>query len=169
MSALYRQGTNVNYFPASGPAFLANATDAQFKLTLRPARQVLFEQIYTYSRLGARRVAGSRPAGIFNNHILRSKLNLQFTRRLSLRTILDYDAVLPNESLVALEREKRIRADVLATYLVNPSTALYAGYTDAYENVGLDPSASPALRRIGSPTTSTGRQIFVKLSYLFRF
>jgi len=38
-----------------------------------------------------------------------------------------------------------------------------------YENVGLDPSASPALSRIGSPSTPTGRQIFVKLSYLFRF
>ena len=41
--------------------------------------------------------------------------------------------------------------------------------TDAYENVGLDHSASPALSRIGSLSTPTGRQIFVKLSYLFRF
>lgn len=100
---------------------------------------------------------------------MRSKLNYQFTRQFSLRAILDYEAVLPNPSLVALEREKRFTTDILATYLVNPGTALYVGYTDRYDNLVVDPTLPPRLRRIVSPTTSTGRQFFIKASYLFRF
>ena len=121
---------------------------------------------------------GSTPAGffpgtpIFNNHIFRSKVNYQFTRELSLRTILDYNAVLPNTQLVALTRAKSFNTDFLLTYLLNPGTALYIGYSDLYENVEVDPfTAAPlrTLRTIGAPTTSTGRLFFVKLSYLFRF
>ena len=166
LSAQYRLGTNANFFPASGPPFLADSADGQFKVALRPGRRVLLEQFYTYSRL---RTRGPRPSGIFTNHILRSKLNLQLTHRLSLRTILDYDALLPNQSLVALERDKRLGADALLTYLVNPGTALHVGYTDKYGNVALSPDDPQTLRHIGSPTTSTGRQFFVKLSYLFRY
>jgi hypothetical protein len=50
----------------------------------------------------------------------------------------------------------------------NYGTALYVGYTDLYNNVALDPTVSPNLRRTAFPDTSTGRQFFVKLSYLFR-
>lgn len=105
---------------------------------------------------------------IFNNHISRSKVNYQFTRELSLRAILDYQAVLPNTDLVELEREKRLNTDFLLTYLLNPGTALHVGYTDGYENLRLDPTNSLFLRG-GAPTTSVGRQFFVKMSYLLRF
>lgn len=170
----YSVGSNVNFFPASGlRPFLANVTNADGGFTLRPAPRIRFDQTYIYSRLSTR--AGSTPApfatgpSIFNNHILRSKLNYQFNRELSLRAILDYNAVLPNNQLVALPRSKRLAADLLLTYLLNPGTAFYLGYTDGYENLALDPGAPPTLRRTGSPTTSTGRQFFVKMSYLFRF
>jgi len=43
--------------------------------------------------------------------------------------------VLPNEQLVNLEREKRLKVDVLATYILHPGTALYIGYGDPYENL----------------------------------
>lgn len=59
-------------------------------------------------------------------------MNYQFTRALSLRGILDYNAILPNESLVALDRRKHLTADVLVTYLMHPGTAVYVGYTDGY-------------------------------------
>jgi hypothetical protein len=68
---------------------------------------------------------------------------------------------------VALDRTKHVSADVLFTYLVHPGTALYVGYTDGYDSIALD-SASH-LVPIRNPTTSTGRQFFVKTSYLFRF
>ena len=169
-------GNGVNFFPpvASGLApFLANVTNARFAIVVRPTPRFRYEQTYLYTRLGTRE--GSTPApqapgaSIFNNHIVRAKVNYQFTRELSLRAILDYNAVLANPDLVALERSKRLTADFLLTYLVNPWTALYIGYTDGYENLILDTTGTPQLRRIGAPTTSTGRQVFAKLSYLFRF
>ena len=174
LTAGYGWGSGVNYFPGSGLApFLAGSSSVEFGFILRPRPRVRFDQTYLYSRLGSRQ--GSTPTGIppgtniFNNHILRSKLNYQFTRELSLRAILDYNAVLANSDLVALERTKRFAADFLLTYLLHPGTAVYVGYTDIYENLEIDPGVPTTLRRTGSPETSTGRQFFVKMSYLFRF
>ncbi len=110
---------------------------------------------------------------IFNNHLLRSKLNYQFNRELSLRLILDYNAVLTNPALVALSRSKRLTGDLLLTYLLHPGTALYVGYTDLYDNrvldPGMPPSVPPSIHLTRSPSHSTSRQFFVKMNYLFRF
>lgn len=160
----YRFGARVNYWPALGlPPLLANGTDANLRVWLRPSSRFRLEENYYYTHLATNRSA------IFNNHILRSKLNYQFTRELSLRAILDYNGVLPNPSLVNLERAKRLTSDILLTYLLHPGTALYVGYSDNRENLAIFPGDPPTLGRIGSPTTATSRQIFVKLSYLFRF
>ena len=107
-------------------------------------------------------------ATVFNNHILRSKAHYQFNRELSLRAIIDYNAILPNASYIFLEKTKRLGFDFLLTYMLHPGTALHVGYTDNYENLRLDPGASPLLQRSGSPDISVGRQFFVKLSYLLR-
>ncbi len=174
ISGTYRQGTGVNYFPAPGlRPFLADSVDGRLGVTLRPTPRLRLDETYLYSRLSVR--DGSTPpetvasASIFDNHLLRSKLNYQVTRELSLRLIVDYSSVLPNARLVALERAKRLTGDILATYLVNPGTALYVGYVDRYENLAIDATTPPVLRRTVPPTTSSGRQFFVKLSYLLRY
>jgi hypothetical protein len=160
-------GTRPNFFPADGIApFLADFRDAQLSLSFRPATGLLLDETYIYSHLGAP-ANGGHHGTIFDNHIMRSRVNYQFTRELSFRAILDYNGVLANSSLVALDRTKRLSADVLMTYLLNPGTALYVGYSDGYENVALDPLNGIRLQT--RPTTSTGRQFFVKTSYLFRF
>jgi hypothetical protein len=173
VSASISQGTNVNYFPAPGlTPSLATANNSMAGVTLRPIPPLLLDTNYIFSRLANR--DDSIPAhtmgnpAIFNNHILRSKINYQFSQALSLRTIFDYNAVLPNHSLVSLERTKKFGADILMTYLLNPWTALYVGYTDLYENLAFDPTLSPYLKRTGFPDTSVGRQFFVKFSYLLR-
>ena len=159
-------GTRPNFFPGGGlTPFLARSRDAQLSLTFRPASGLLVDQTYIYSHLRARPDSGSSRT-IFDNHILRSRVNYQFTRELSLRAIVDYNAVLSDPSLVALERTKHLSGDVLLTYLIHPGTALYVGYNDGYDSVALGPAG---LRPIRNPTTSTGRQFFVKTSYLFRF
>ena len=96
-------------------------------------------------------------------------MNYQLTRELSFRAILDYNGVLPNASLVTLDRTKRLGYDLLMTYLLHPGTALYAGYTDIYQNLLLDPAKPPYLQLSRTPDMNTGRQFFVKLTYLFRF
>jgi predicted porin len=169
-----RWGTGINYYPAAGlEPFLASQQEIEAGVTIRPTPQLRLEETYLFTRLSSRDdtvLATATPRGdIFNNHILRSRVDYQFTRRLSARVIFDYDAVLPNESLVSLERTKRFAADVLVTYLVNPWTALYVGYTDAYANLEEAPGSSPPWVRGGDPTTSIGRQVFVKVSYLFRY
>jgi hypothetical protein len=173
LQVVLNKGARVNFFPPIGrKPFLSNSTDGTFLLTYRPSPKLRVEQTYLYSRLGTRGApTPGVPASVavFNNHLSRSKVNYQFTRELSVRAILDYNAVLPNTSLVALQRTKRLTGDVLVTYLVNPWTALYVGYTDNYQNLALDPTSPPRVRLTGSPTTSTGRQFFVKFSYLLRF
>ncbi|MCC6859846.1 MAG: carbohydrate binding family 9 domain-containing protein [Bryobacterales bacterium] len=172
-SASYVRGSNINFYPAAGlDPFLANSVNTELSLTLRPGSRARLQETYIHSSLaaGGRRLAPGREeaASIFDNHILRSKANYQFNRELSLRAILDYNAVLANPSLVRLERTRHFGVDLLLSYVVNPGTALHLGYTDLYDNLAFDPNLHPALRRTASPGLSTGRQFFVKLSYLLR-
>jgi hypothetical protein len=53
--------------------------------------------------------------------------------------------------------------------VAHPGTALYIGYTDRLENLGLFQGTPPTVARIGFPSTTTGRPFFAKISYLFRF
>lgn len=157
-------GNSINYNPAEGLLpFLANEHDWQVNLTFRPTSRLKLDEIYYYTGL---RIPG---ATVFVNHLGRSRLNYQFSRALSLRLILDYNAVLQNPDLVNLPRQKRVTGDVLVTYLIHPGTALYVGYTDRLENLQLYPGAPPVVAPIGFPSTTTARQFFAKVSYLFRF
>ena len=165
--AAFSNGTRPNFYPAEGLApFLADFRDGQLGLTFRPTSRLLLDQTYLYSHLSAPPASG-HTGTIFDNHIIRSRVNYQFTRELSVRGIVDYNGVLSNPSLVALDRTKHVTADVLLTYLLNPGTAIYVGVTDGFDNLALDPITG--IRTTSNPTTSTGRQFFVKTSYLFRF
>lgn len=162
----YGQGTRPNFFPAQGVApFLAEFRDIQAGLTFRPLPNLLIDETYILSHLAAGADSGHH-GRVFDNHIARTRVNYQFTRELSARAILDYNGIWANQSLVALDQDRRLTADVLLTYLLNPGTALYVGYTDGYQNVAFD---DLGLRTIARPTTSTGRQLFIKTSYLLRF
>jgi hypothetical protein len=159
-------GDSINYYPAFGlQPFLGRSLDGSISITLQPGTRLRLDETYLYNRLSKN---GTNAATIFNNHILRSKANYQFSRELSLRAIVDYNSILPNSSLVFMKKTKQLGFDFLLTYMLNPGTALYLGYTDNYENMHPDLLLSPSLRRSGFPDTSTGRQIFVKLSYLLR-
>ena len=166
-------GTEINYDPAKGlDPFLGNAQEAEVTLTLRPSPQLRFDQTFIYNRLTTR--SGSRPpldstsSHVFENPLVRWKLNYQISRALSLRAIVDYDAVWPNASFVKLDREQQVTGDVLATYLLNPGTALYVGYTNQQENLALETGPPSILRRTNYPGLATGRQFFFKISYLIR-
>ena len=166
------RGQDINFFPASGRLpFLARATEAELSVTVKPTPALRVDQTYLFTRLGAPGALGDVAPGtvIVDNHIWRSRAAYQFTRRVSLRAIVDYSAVLPDAGLIDLERDKRLSADVLATYQVNPWTSLYIGYTDGYGNVQIDPLRPGRLQATESVFHNTGRQVFLKLSYLLRF
>jgi len=179
-------GTGEDYFPAAPLLpFLGNVKKMSAGFTLRPSSRFRFDETYLFYRLGTR--SGSTPPGfkpgqnIFNNHLMRSKLNYQFTKELSLRLILDYNATIANTSLLDLQTNlgsfdggpiaptKRFTTDVLLTYLLHPGTAVYLGYNNGYSDLMLHPAASPFVTAQGAPNNSTSRLFFIKLSYLLRF
>ena len=164
LSSRLEQGTRINYSPPAGERpFLADAMETDLTLRFMPTPQLQIEETYIFTRLAA-----DGRGTVFNNHIWRNRINYQFTREISLRAIVDYNGVLPNDTLVNLERRKRLGMDILFTYMLNPGTALYIGYTDNYENLLYDPSVSPLVQRGSFPDTSVGRQVFAKFSYLLR-
>lgn len=173
-SLTYNRGTAVNYYPSAGQLpFLADSREINLGVTIKPRARLRVEETYIFDRLWTRADVAralTPAASIFGLHLFRTKANYQFTRELSARVIIDYNVLDPNAALVALERDRRLTADILVTYLLNPGTALYVGVTDAYANLRLDPMVSPALVRTDSATTSSiGRQLFAKVSYLLRF
>ena len=190
IGANYYWGNGVNFVPAGTAApqsLLARLDQAQAMLTFRPVKPLKIENTYLFERLRAtgneyRFALAEAPSGvpigkgIFNNHIVRSKWNWQFTSQLSLRVILQYNSVLANTPgttfypYTYLPTEKQFNADVLLTYLVHPGTAIYVGYNSDLQNLdhGLmqDPLAGLFTAK---GYINDSRQFFVKVSYQFRF
>jgi hypothetical protein len=187
LSARFATGTGENYYPgATLDPFLGNTKRLNLGFTVRPSARFRIDETGIYYRLGNR--AGSTPVGftpgqaIFNNYLQRTRVNYQFTKELSLRVILDYDATLANTQLLNLQTNlggylggplppsKQFTTDILMTYLLHPGTALYVGYNNGLSNLALDQSApTPSVFYQGSPTNRSSQLVFVKLSYLLRF
>ncbi len=160
----FGNGTLINYNPAwPVMPFVGRGSDASFGMTLRPSPRLKIDETYYFTSLK------SPQSTVYDSHLLRTKVNYQFSKALSVRAILDYDAMLTNTALIAQDRTKVLTGDVLLTYLLNPGTALYFGYTNSHENLIYDPTAPINLMRTGPPGYLTDAQIFVKLSYLLRF
>ncbi len=170
-------GTATNFVPASGPPVLAYQNTSFLSAVVRPVKGLTMENTYLMVRLldlDSRR-------NIFNNHIIRSKWNYQFTKEFSLRLIGQYTTTIANPGLTSLQTTKQFNGDVLFTYMIHPGTAIYAGYNSDLQN--LDPSlerlcggvqcavgqAPDGLLRTRTSFLNDGRQFFVKLSYVFRY
>jgi len=134
---------------------------------LRPIKGLTIDTSYLLSRLLDKENGHSA----FNNNIIRSKWNYQFTREFSLRFIGQYSSVLANPLNTSLQSTKNFNADILFTYFVHPGTAVYVGYNSNLQNLdprlGLDPNGD--INRTRDRFINDGRQFFVKISYLFRY
>jgi len=170
------RSASINYNPPDGVApYLADEEFIESAATVRPLTALGIENSYLLDRLRDRQ----SHSVAFTNHILRSKWNYQFTRKLSARIILQYSAVLSNPLLSSLSRTKGVNGDFLITYLVHPGTALYIGYNSNLENInpalcqrlpaGPCDAAGPGLLYRNGPLLNDGRLFFVKLSYQFRY
>jgi hypothetical protein len=187
----YTWGDGVNFVPAAHSlpqGLLSRSNTAQATLTFRPIKPLKIENTYLFERLRATDneyllALAQAPGvpigkGIFNNHILRSKWNWQFTPQLSLRLILQYNSILANTPgntfypYTYLPTQKQFNADFLVTYLVHPGTAIYIGYNGDLQNLDHslmpDPAGLAGLYR-AKGYINDSRQFFVKVSYLFRF
>jgi hypothetical protein len=172
---LFRNGTVV-FVPAANQLPYTGDETALFQtISIKPVRSMQIDNTYILDRV----VNGHDRHAVFNNHIIRSKVNYQFTKELSLRFIAQYNGLLTNPLYSSQQQTKNMNYDLLFTYLLHPGTAIYLGYNTNLENVdpGLcvhmpgsnecDPNGGGLLRTTNR-LTNDGRQAFVKISYLFR-
>lgn len=165
----YAWGERVNQDPLVGQdPYLVNRRSGHLTMTLNPFTRLQVDNAYLFFRL----LHKTNGTSIINNHIVRSKWNLQLTRELSVRVIVQYDTLLANQTNTSLETRKNFNADFLITYLLHPGTALYVGYNSNLQNVDVIPcltaNCSTQLVRTNR-FINDGRGLFVKFSYLFRF
>lgn len=166
---------NVNYNPvAGGVPFLLNADEVQALVTVSPVRQLTVDNTYLLDRDHS--VADG--SFVYENQVLRTKINYQFTRSISARVIAEYDSTLANPAETSLLRKKQIGTQALFTWLPHPGTVVYVGYNNDLQNLdrslcnrgftgACDPN-NPVPPR-SNLYLNDGKQIFIKFSYLFRF
>ena len=185
----YSWGDGANFSPAANAlpqSLLSRSNTASASLAVRPVKPLKIENTYLFSRLRAGdnaylQALAQTPGigkGIFNDHIVRSKWNWQFTPQLSLRLIMQYNSLLANTPgntfypYTYLPTQKQFNADVLFTYLIHPGTAVYVGYNGDLQNLSVDrpTSTSPGfVTNTAKGYINDSRQFFVKVSYMFRF
>jgi len=91
---------------------------------------------------------------VFDVKILRAFSTYQFTPRLSLRNIMEYNSL-----------GRTLAANLLMAYRVNSGTVFFLGYDDHYQQGDLiDAERFPA-----TALKQTNRAFFTKVSYLFRY
>jgi hypothetical protein len=162
-SRRYQVGADVTIGDAvryGAAPFLARTLRWGVNATLRPWSRVQANVDVTASRLTDPRAGG---AEIFDVKLFRSRTDVQFTERLGLRNIAEFNTL-----------DRTLGLNVLLNYRVNAGTVFYLGYDDHYRQADLirgdrdgDGIAdqlfqSDELRR-------TNRAIFVKLQYLLRY
>ena len=125
---------------------LGSGVDAYASLTIKPIPQLIFEPTIAYSQLTHPETRDD----IFRGYIARLRTNLQFSRRLFLRLVTQYN-----------QFDSRFEVDPLLTYKVNPFTAVFIGSTHDYEQFDTFGENTNRFR-------PTERQLFFKIQYLIR-
>jgi hypothetical protein len=172
---IFRNGSVV-VVPAAGQLpYTGNETAIFQTIGIKPLTRLQIDNTYILERV----VNGLAHHAVVNSDILRTKWNYQFNPEFSLRFIGQYNGLLTNPRYSSLQTTKNINFDFLFTYLLHPGTAVYVGYNSNLENVDpelclhlpgsiqCDPNGGGLLRTRGR-LTNDGRQLFIKLSYLFR-
>ena len=169
LTAFFVSGAGVNYNPSAGRApMMGHEDQGNFTLTFHAAGRLRIDNAYLLEHVRER----DTNLTAVTNHIIRTKWNYQFTRNLSARLILQYNAVLSNPAISSLSRTKNFNTDFLITYLIHPGTAVYVGYNSDLANLDPNLAVDPVTSAI--LTTHNGyindsRQFFVKASYVYRF
>lgn len=129
-------------------------------VTLRPISRLQSEINIDTSRFTEPRISGRE---VFDVKIVRALTTYQFTDRVLLRNITEYNSF-----------DRTMGLNVLLTYRVNSGTAFYAGYDDRYrqaDRIEGDLDGDGVVERLFDAThfRRTNKAIFLKLQYLFRY
>jgi len=162
-----RMGTALNFVPAEGAEpEVADLTTTSLSAVIRPIAPLRLDLNLLYTSLRDRNGRGK----IFDNTIARLKSNWQFTREFSTRLIIEYRDIAADPQLTSIPSRKRLNADILLRYLINPWTAIYAGYNTNQSNRDLvQTPAGPQILLTDGELHTDARQSFIKVSYLFQY
>jgi hypothetical protein len=130
--------------------YLGRGTTFGTFTTIRPFSRLQSELNLNSSRF----VNREQGATVFDIKILRVLTTYQFTNRLLMRNILDFNSY-----------DRTRGTNLLLTYRVNAGTAFYVGYDDRYRQGDyINAALLPTPRQ-----QATNRSIFTKLQILFRY
>jgi hypothetical protein len=121
---------------------MGRSLDLEFWGTIKPISRLVLEPSLTYASLDE----DASGEEVFSGFIVRTRVNLQFTRRLFVRLVTQYN-----------DFSERFELDPLITYKINPFTAFYVGSTHDYDSF-----SDPYGVRLSE------RQFFFKFQYLVR-
>jgi len=156
----------IHFSPTGGrPPDAADSLASEVTLRYRPLERLRLGAEWLWTRLD---LAGGGDT-ILRNGIVRLRGDWQFDTRSSLRVIARRDSVRTDPGLTVRDDDVRLNVDLLYRYLVNPWTALYVGYNADEVNLEIvDDGTGRRLERTADLALRDSRQLFVKVSYLFR-
>jgi hypothetical protein len=130
--------------------YLGSDRQLNLLISVRPASRIQSEINVNTSRF----VDVRSDTEVFDIKIFRARTTYQFTNRLLVRNILEYNTF-----------DKTIGGNVLVTYRVNAGTVFFVGYDDHFrQGRSIDETLYPT-----SAMMRTNRAVFTKLQYLFRY
>jgi hypothetical protein len=147
LSASYWTGDQIRFVD---DPFLGADQQVNLVVNVRP-----FSRLQSEVSLNTSRFTDVRTdTQVFDVKILRTRTTYQFTDRLLLRNIVEYDTF-----------EKTLGGNVLASYRVNAGTVFFVGYDDHYrQGTQIEDRLFPT-----NAMLRTNRAVFTKLQYLFRY
>ena len=155
--SFYSYGDQIRY---GASPFLGNGGNGGIFMTVRPFSRLQSQINANTSNL----VDPFDDTELFNVKIYRALTTYQFTDRLLLRNIMEYNTF-----------NRTVGANVLFTYRVNAGTVFFIGYDDHYQQADLILDADDNPAYLSNPTffttdlLRTNRAFFTKISYLFRY
>jgi hypothetical protein len=147
VGAFYWTGDQIRFI--ENP-FLGGDRQLNMFINVRPFSRLQSEINFNTSRF----IDVRTDAEVFDVKIVRTRTTYQFTDRLLLRNIMEYDTF-----------EKTLGGNLLVAYRVNAGTVFFVGYDDHYRQGNqIDALLLPTTRLL-----RTNRAVFTKLQYLFRY
>ena len=140
------------FFDSVNP-FLGRGTEFGLELSLRPIARLQSQINIDTSRL---RDLRSGDMEVFDIKLFRALTTYQFTERLLLRNITDFNTF-----------DDTVGVNFLATYRINAGTVFFLGYDDRYQQREMFDQMDDELL-LRRDLQRTNRAIFTKLQYLFR-
>ena len=147
VGAGFNGGDQIRYVASP---YLGQGTGFNVFSSIRPFSRLQVQLEMSSSRFVDRR----DDTEVFDVKILRGFTTYQFTDRLQLRNITEFNSY-----------DKKLGLNLLGTYRINAGTAFYVGYDDRYQQGDrIDETLFPASRY-----QRTNRAVFTKLQYLLRY